>query len=424
MENFSKEQKYAFDRFLQGHNLFISGPGGTGKTHLIKHLVNHMESYGLKYQVCAMTGCAAVLLGLSARTLHSWAGMGLASGPKDIIIRKMTSNKKAVDGMRKTRILIVDEVSMMSKKLFEIVDSALRIVKKIDKPFGGVQVIFTGDFFQLPPVGNSGDEESGMFCFESARWGITFSIENHVILNHIFRQSDAAYKEILNQIRWGELDEASISVLMKHVKRPIVGDIIPTKLFAVRSKTEFVNERMYEKIEGDEMVYEIRSKTDLKTYMDTGKAIDLKPILAAAALSPKEKDAIIELLSSATHRANVLRLKRGARVMCLHNLAVDIGICNGSQGIVVDFQKTELMGDVPIVLFSNGVRMSIEPVWVQSEEFPSIGIAQIPLCLAWALTIHKIQGATLALAEMDLGNSVFEYGQTYVALSRIGSLEG
>lgn len=423
---FSKEQQYAFNKFRLGENLFITGPGGTGKTHLIRHMVRYMDENTIKYQVCAMTGCAAVLLGNGAKTLHSWSGMGLAKDPKEKVIQKIVFNKKVTSSIKKTRVLIVDEVSMMSKKIFEILDGSLRTIKRVDAPFGGIQIIFTGDFFQLPPIGNPYEEETSMFCFESVRWVYTFKIENHVVLKHIFRQDDGDYKEILNQIRWGELNEASIAVLMKCVKREFTGDVIPTKLFAVRSKTEFVNSRMYDKIEGDEHVYTVQSKTDLKIYMDSGKPIEPEYIMACAAFSKKEFEMEIAKLLEGSNKSQELRLKRGARVMCLHNICVDQGICNGSQGVVVDFAASVETKDqiVPVVLFSNGKRMLIEQVWVQSDELPCIGICQIPLCLAWALTIHKIQGATLSMAEMDLGESVFEYGQTYVALSRIKSLEG
>lgn len=421
--SFSKEQEYALKKFGYGENLFISGPGGSGKTHLIRTIMRDMDARSIKYQVCAMTGCAAVLLGNGARTLHSWSGMGLASGQKEAIIRKMVHHKKAAAEMKKTRVLIVDEISMMSKKIFEILDSALRLVKRVEKPFGGIQVIFTGDFFQLPPVGNSSDPETGNFAFESERWSLTFKIENHILLKHIFRQQDGEYKNILNQIRWGDLDESSIKTLMKCVKKPVVGDVIPTKLFAVRAKADFVNTRMYDKVESEEIIWSIQRKTDLKTDLNTGKAIDPFDIAMCLGLSAKEKDAICDSLMEGNQRVSELRLKKGARVMCLHNIAVDQGICNGSQGIIVDFMQSSDT-KVPVVLFSNGIRTVIEPVWIQSEEYPCIGIAQIPLCLAWALTIHKIQGATLAMGEMDLGDSVFEYGQTYVALSRIQSIEG
>ena len=423
----SVDQKYAFDRFKCGDNLFITGAGGSGKTFLIKQMIQSMCADGIRYQVCAMTGCAAVLLGSGARTLHSWSGMGLAAGPKDAIVRKMVHHKKAAGEMKKTRVLIVDEVSMMSKKIFDVLDLALRAVKKVEAPFGGVQVIFTGDFFQLPPVGSSKDPESGFFAFESERWSHTFRLDNHIVLRHIFRQADGEYKDILNQIRWGELSEAAIATLMKCVKRPVTGDVIPTKLFAVRAKTDFVNSRMYEKIEGEEHVYMIQKKTDLKTFVETSKIIEPIAISACVVLTGAEKEHIIAGLIEMRQIMGELRLKRGARVMCLHNIAVDMGICNGAQGVIVDFAETAEGGSgykVPVVLFSNGKRMMIEPVWTQSEDYPCIGIAQLPLCLAWALTIHKIQGATLTMAEMDLGDSVFEYGQTYVALSRIQSLDG
>ena len=417
--SFSKEQQYAFSRFVLGENLFITGPGGTGKTHLIKEMVKSMRERGLQYQVCAMTGCASVLLGLGAKTLHSWCGMGLANGHKDEVIHKIVYNKKTVGGLRKTRVLIVDEVSMMSKFVFEVLNSALKIIRKSTAAFGGVQVIFTGDFFQLPPVGR--DEETSRFCFESPEWCKVFPLSNHIQLSHIFRQDDDLYKRVLEQVRWGEIDDESVKILQTCLRKEVVGEVIPTKLFAVRAKTDFVNTQMYKKLEGEEHIYKFQIKFDLKTFIESEKAIDLGVIERCKKLSDKEKLSEAEILVNQTNRVHILELKRGARVMCLHNICVDEGICNGSQGIVVDFVGSNF---VPVVLFSNGRRMDIEPIWIQSDEYPCIGVGQIPLCLAWALTIHKIQGATLSIAEMDLGNSVFEYGQTYVALSRIKSLGG
>lgn len=414
--NFSREQQYAFTRFTMGENLFITGPGGTGKSYLIQQMVNSLKVRDIHFQVCALTGCAAVLLGVGAKTLHSWTGMGLGSGRKEDVIKKIVYNKRTAGLIRKTRVLIVDEISMLSLKLFEAINSALKTIKKNPLPFGGIQVIFTGDFFQLPPVGN--DEE---FCFSSPEWIQVFAWNNHIELKHIFRQEDDTYKRILNQVRKGELDEESAEILRGCVGRPVINeDIIPTKLFAVRVKADFVNTRQYEKLNGDEQKYETQVRYDLKTYIESGKAIDSLSLLKCQELGEKERTYEIETLMNQSNRGAGLSLKKGARVMCLHNISVETGICNGSQGTIVDFVKN----GGPIVLFSNNIRMEIEPIWTQSDEYPCIGIAQIPLCLAWAMTIHKIQGATLTMAEMDLGMSVFEYGQTYVALSRIKNLEG
>ena len=412
---FSKEQQYAFNRFVNGENLFITGPGGTGKSFLIQKMVNSLKARGIQYQVCALTGCAAVLLGVGAKTLHSWTGMGLGNGKKEDIVKKILYNKRTTGPIKKTKVLIVDEVSMLSLKLFDSINSALKIIKKNQGAFGGIQVIFTGDFFQLPPVGDN--EE---FCFSSSQWIEVFHWENHIELKHIFRQEDDIYKRILNQVRRGELDEESIAVLKGCIGRSYSGNIIPTKLFAVRSKAEFVNMRQYEKLEGEEHVYETQVRYDLKTYVESGKSIDLASIVKCQGMGQAEKTGEIESLMNQSNRGVNLQLKVGARVMCLHNLSVEDGICNGSQGTVMEFSSNGL----PVVLFSNNVQMTIEPVWAQSDEYPCIGIGQIPLCLAWAMTIHKIQGATLTMAEMDLGLSVFEYGQTYVALSRIKNLAG
>jgi ATP-dependent DNA helicase PIF1 len=412
---FSREQQYAFNRFIRGENLFITGPGGSGKSFLIKKMVDSLKERGIQYQVCALTGCAAVLLGVGAKTIHSWTGMGLGVGKKDDISRKIIYNKRTTGPIKKTRVLIVDEVSMLSLKLFDAINYAIKSIKKNPAEFGGIQVIFTGDFFQLPPVGN--DEE---FCFTSSQWLKVFSWENHIELKQIFRQEDDIYKRILNKVRCGELDEESIAILRGCVGRTPSDNIIPTKLFATRSKADFVNMRQYEKLEGEERKYETQKRFDLKTYVESGKSIDLEYILKCEQLVQVEKIGEIELLMNRSNRGSILHLKIGSRVMCLHNISVEDGICNGSQGIVVDFEENGL----PVVLFTNNIKMTIDFIWTQSDDYPCIGIGQIPLCLAWAMTIHKIQGATLTMAEMDLGLSVFEYGQTYVALSRIKNLEG
>lgn len=420
----SKEQQYAFEKFKQGMNMFITGSGGTGKTKLIHDMVEYMNLKGIKYQVCAMTGCAAVLLNkCKARTLHSWSGIRLASGPSDKVIHSVLRNKFATKEWRSVKVLIIDEVSMMSKKIFDILNSIGKSMKSNPKPFGGIQVIFTGDFYQLPPVDTIGEIESSQFCFESEDWLSVFPLKNHIELKTMFRQTDPLYINILKQIRVGEIDPESISILNKYVKREFISEdgLKPTKLFSVRSKTDFVNKSQYDKINEPEQVFVMKTNTDFTIYMDNKKSISAEDLEKCNALTPTETQFQIEKIIETRNISETLKLKKGVIVMCTANIDMDNSISNGSQGVVIDF---EIGSKLPIVAFSNGIKKTIDYEFFQSTDYPTICIGQIPLCLAWALTIHKIQGTSLNIADMDLGNSIFEYGQTYVALSRVRTLDG
>jgi len=433
-ESLGKEQKYAFEKFKQGENLFITGPGGTGKTRLIHSLVDYMIMNDIKYQVCALTGCAALLLGQKSRTLHSWAGIKLAKGPIDGILRQVSKNKKAVSEWRKIKVLIVDEVSMMSKKIFELCEKLARLIRKNERPFGGIQVIFTGDFFQLPPVGNDNEPETSMFSFESEKWFQVFPLKNNIQLAQMFRQRDENYIKILLEIRKGQISEESKEILSKYVKRSFDKEAhngaIPTKLFPVKSKVEYVNNAMFSKLENEEIVFDSIEKGNYTTYVESNKLIEAQILMKCLSLTPEEIEYEIDSMNRNINIEKKLRLKCGALVMCTFNIDLESGICNGSQGIIVDFKESSASDcahpgiKMPVVLFSNGQKRVIPYQYYQNDEYPTIVVAQIPLCLAWALTIHKIQGATLEMADMDLGKSVFEYGQSYVALSRIKSLDG
>jgi len=421
----SPEQQFAVDAFNRGENLFITGAGGTGKTRLIKHMLGCGVGGGTGscIQVCAMTGCAAILLDCGARTLHSWSGIKLAKGPPDAIITNALRSKSVVASWRKVKVLIVDEVSMMSRKIFDVCNFIAKRARNCTLPFGGIQVIFTGDFYQLPPVGNFGEPDTEEFCFESDEWFSVFKLENHIQLKTMFRQSDPVYIDILSEIRTGQLSEQNLSTLMERVGRSYNpsenNGCILTKLFPTRVKADFVNQAQYAKIESEEKIMKcVRNKSAL-AYVENGAIIEPEIVLKCSRLSDAEKDHQLDILITNTNCIETLKLKRGTAVMCTVNIDLESCICNGSQGVIVDFFAND-----PVVLFSNGIKKTITKHEWQSDEYPVLTIAQYPLCMAWALTIHKIQGATMAMAEMDLGNSVFEYGQTYVALSRIKSLEG
>ena len=427
ISGFSPDQQYAYNQFIRGKNLFITGPGGAGKTFLVKSMVEYLKERKIQYSICAMTGCAATLLGYGATTLHSWSGIKIANGPSSNIKQKVMRNKFSVANWKKVKVLFVDEVSMMSKKVFDILEWLGRNIRHNSLlPFGGIQVIFTGDFYQLPPIETPGDEDSGAFCFESSRWNQTFSLDCQIQLTSIFRQTDDVYKGILNQIRCGTLDPASSEILFRHVNRPMPDnpEFMPTKVYAVRASADYINKLFYSKIKEPEMVYEFEKKRNAKTHLDDGYPISPDIIDFVEKMPAEEIEIEHDMLINNSNRNPVLRLKVGAKVMCLINIDVEKGICNGAQGVVLRFMDDGEGKMYPFVRFTNGIEMLIQRHWMQSENYPPICAGQVPLTLAWAVTIHKIQGATLSYAEMDIGNSIFEYGQTYVALSRVKNLEG
>ncbi len=421
----STDQQRAYLKYVQGANLFITGPGGTGKSKLISNLIEHSNSINQKVQVCAMTGCAAVLLNCNARTLHSWSGIKLAKGTVNDVVSSVVRNKNASKVWRKIDVLILDEVSMLSRKILEIIDTLGRIIRKSGLPFGGIQIVFTGDFYQLPPVGSNDERETQQFCFESDAWNKIFKPENHIELKTIFRQTDPIYINILQEIRNGYLSDSNQQILKTRLHRNYEDDMhlhngcIPTKLFPLRTKTDYVNVMMFGKLKATEHTFNIIRKTDCVTNLDSNKSLSTDILYKCSALRKVDSEIELDVLSNGLQCPKILRLKIGASVMCTINLDLEHSICNGSQGTV-----TDLTPSGPIVKFSNGITKLITIHYWQSEEYPTIAVGQYPLCLAWALTIHKMQGATLNIAEVDIGHSIFEYGQTYVALSRVKSLEG
>ena len=411
MSELSKDQQEAMDSFKQGKNIFLTGPGGCGKSHLIRHFKLHAERNHKNVQVCAMTGTASALLECKAKTIHAWGGIGIASGSVEDIVQRVVQNPYKVKVWRTLDILILDEVSMLSKKLFEVIDTIARIAKhKPNLPLGGIQVVFSGDFYQLPPVGDDEDPGSCEFCFESPRWK---ECMDHVhVLQTIFRQTDDEYKKILNQIRIGKISTNTIAKLKQRIC-PYDLEHTPTLLYPTRSRADTFNTMEYAKLPGPEYQYDMEVVQQNDTLTAEQKKTRMR--LSASQLEYETT----QLVQSLTV-VQSLKLKLGTRVMCVANIDPDhFTIVNGSQGIVIGVQGEF---SYPLVQFQNGILRLMTPhVW-NSETVPGLSIRQIPLMYAWAITIHKAQGITLDSARIDAGARIFECGQTYVALSRVRTL--
>jgi ATP-dependent DNA helicase PIF1 len=414
----STEQLKAFQLYKDGKNIFITGPGGSGKSLLIKHIYQDAIMNGKYIQVCATTGRAALLLDCKAKTVHSWSGIGLAKGNPMNIGMKISENKKKKAPWMTTDVLIVDEISMMSVKIFELLDYIGKKIRKSTQPFGGIQILFFGDFYQLPPVGNKEQDPSEtMFCFESPLWFNTFPKENHILLTHVFRQKCEIYAKILNKLRLGTITKSGLEHLNSRVGLNMdTIEIQPTKLFPTKRIVESINKDCLDKIHSETCVFISKVAEQSELVLNEYQQRHYNN------LSRMDIERELEYLENNMNADKRLELKVGAQVMCVVNLDMDSDypVCNGSIGIVTDIIK-----DIGIkVKFINGSHRLIGFHYWKSELNEGIAIKQIPLVLAWAMTIHKSQGSTLDCAEIDAGSNIFEAGQTYVALSRVKSLDG
>lgn len=406
----TKKQQLILTKFFNGENIFITGPGGCGKSFLINEMISIAKKENKKFAVTATTGCAAVLLGNNAKTINSWGSIGLANKDPDIVIHQVSTNKKKSKPWKSVDILIIDEVSMLSKKVFEVLDAIGKAVRKNSKPFGGIQVVFSGDFYQLPPVGDN-DPDSKAFCFESPLWMDTFK-ENQIGLKKVFRQEgDDVFKKILHQIRKGIITKDSHDVLMSCVNKEITSEVMPVKLYPRKNVVDAINNQYNNNLTGKSYEYGVKlfeTDTDDKSIRTEIK-------------NTEKRDRFLQ--ASSLKQIEPLTLKKGSQVMCIVNLDMESEkqICNGSCGTVIDFSTNRN----PIIKFHNGriLEMATYSRKIEYEE-KEYEFEMTPLILSWAMTIHKSQGASLDIAEIDIGSDIFECGQTYVALSRVVSLNG
>ncbi|OJD30801.1 dna repair and recombination protein pif1 [Diplodia corticola] len=448
----SQGQRAVLDMVVnQEKSIFFTGPAGTGKSLLLKRIiegltVKYLDEGSASVAVTASTGLAAFSIG--GTTLHRFAGIGLGNAPtKRLISDIMKDREFKLQRWRDVKVLIIDEISMVDATLFDKLDTIARHVRMDDSPFGGIQLVITGDFFQLPPVLQGRDDGSPRFCFEAQAWQT--AVKHTIGLTQIFRQKDPVFAGMLNEIREGHLSPTSIDVF-KALSRPpktlVDNGPEPAELFALRRDADAANTRRMHNI---------------KKAVNTYHAID-GGIITDTATRQK-------LLADCT-APEVLQIKENAQVMLIKN--INKTLVNGSLGRVVGFanKHTFIRGQwttqppdqthhwraklqpsllvdcekdlpvFPVVRFqlpSGDARTELcEPAewsverWVRepwSHDGWDVEIlatrTQVPLILAWALSIHKSQGQTLELVKVDL-NRVFEMGQAYVALSRAKTMEG
>ena len=382
------KQNEALDLLMMGHNVFLTGQAGSGKTYLTNKYVKFLKKNKIGVAVTASTGIAATYL--DGITVHSWSGIGIKKGITEKEISKLNSNPKVRERIQAPKVLIIDEISMFHSYRLDAVNKICKRIRSNPEPFGGMQVILCGDFFQLPPINESESPESS-FAYKSDSWNelglkICYLDEQH-------RQWDESYLKVLNDIRSREVDEGTFEKLSSRVSAEIENNIYPTKLYTHNVDVDAINNFELSKINKPEFDYTMVAKGNKK---------------------------LIEALKKGCLAPENLILKKGAVVMFVKNNPGKSYI-NGTLGRVVDFDSEKY----PIVETYSGKEVVAYPTsWIFEENDVILAeISQVPLRLAWAITVHKSQGMSLDAAEVDLSKS-FSYGMGYVALSRLKSLDG
>ena len=378
-------QDRALDILKTGANIFLTGEPGAGKTYVINKYVAWLEACGLNVAVTASTGIAATHIG--GMTIHSWSGFGVRSELTMYDLDQIAGKERLVKRIKKTHVLVIDEISMLDGRGLDMVDQILKTVRQSAEPFGGVQIVCIGDFFQLPPVTRQGDIM--LYAFESKAWQNMKPLICYLTEQH--RQEDEMLLGLLGSIRRNEIEEEHYTLLQEQ-KEIAYENIEPTRLYTHNIDVDMVNGAELVKLPGGAKRY---------TMKGTGRR-QLVEGLMKNCLSPAE-----------------LILKEDAMVMCTKN-SFENGYVNGTLARVIRFNE-----GFPVVETTEGKEILIKPTsWELMEDGKILAtIEQLPLRLAWAITVHKSQGMSLDAAEIDLSKA-FVYGQGYVALSRVRSLEG
>ncbi len=388
--NYPMTQKEAFIILESGHNVLLTGPAGSGKTFLLNKYIAYLKKKEIGVAVTASTGIAATHIG--GRTIHSWAGIGIKDSlsPRELqVLSKKSYLKKQFE---KTKVLIIDEISMLHAHRLDMIDDVCQTFKQNSLPFGGLQIVMSGDFFQLSPISRGQDEAE--FVYKANVWPemdvrICYLDEQH-------RQNDKKMTNILTRLRQNKLEAKTIALLESRLNIKPKSGIKPVRLYTHNADVDSINQVELNKIKAEEFSFRMTGEGEKK----------LMKTLKKNCLAPEN-----------------LALKQGALVMFVKNKFKDnkVVYVNGTMGVVIGFDDDKF----PLVRLNSGEEILVTPdSWTIDDENKILAkINQIPLRLAWAITVHKSQGMTLEAAEIDLSKS-FGYGMGYVALSRLTSLDG
>jgi hypothetical protein len=385
------QQDEALNLLKMGKNVFLTGAAGAGKTYLLNQYINYLKANNVVVAITASTGIAATHL--QGTTIHSWSGIGVKDSLDQKDLEKILATSRIKRNYKKTKVLIIDEISMLHKHQLDMIDTIARYILESDQAFGGIQVVLCGDFFQLPPVTSDASMEEKQFAFEASTWKTgDFQV---CYLHEQHRQGNDPLLDVLNDIRSGTAGEHTKVPLRTRYKKEPQGATKATKLYSRNINVDIINDRELASLNGQE-----------KTFT----------------METRGFSALVDGLKKSCLALEQLKLKMGAEVMFIKNEASGRFV-NGTRSVVVGFDKSD--EGWPIVkTYDNRIMVASPEEWKYEENgVVRATLMQVPLRLAWAITIHKSQGMTLDAAEIDLGDA-FEPGMGYVALSRVRSLSG
>lgn len=381
------KQEQALAILKSGRNVFLTGSAGAGKTFVLNQYIKFLRARKIPVAVTASTGIAATHM--NGLTIHAWSGIGVKSSLSNADLSKLETKKYLTDQLHRVKVLIIDEISMLHLNQLDLVNDVLKYFKKNQDAFGGIQVIFSGDFFQLPPIGE--ETSSKKFAFMSKAW-----LEANLTVCYItdqYRQGENDLNTILNEIRTGSISEKSKFKLKDAEHNRLNVEWKPTKLYTHNVDVDRINQEHLSSIQGFVRPFKATTKGNSK---------------------------LLEVMKKSIQASEHIELKTGAKVMFVKNNP-ELGYINGSLGEVVGYDGA---GFPKIKLLNGRIIVAKQESWsIEGDKGKSLAtFSQVPLRLAWAITIHKSQGMTLDAAEIDLSKT-FEKGQGYVALSRLKSME-